>query len=253
MIDGKPDQPEEPLQLERAEYQEPSRSTTTCVACQRPIAGSYFTINGKITCGSCKVSVERFRRGDGGGRFLRAFLFGIGGAIAGGLLYYVVSAIFHAHFGLVAIVVGLLVGGAVRKGTGGRGGVGYQILAVLLTYCAVVSDTVPQLREAILELKQKHASEAAAPSVTNAPAPAAAPAAPVTPPAQDDVKPGAAGIALGYVLLFLFALVLPFMGGTSVLGWVIIAIALWEAWKLNKKPAFVILGPYSMSGAAGGA
>ena len=41
------------------------------------------------------------------------------------------------EIGLVAIVVGLLVGGAVRKGSGARGGWFYQLMAVALTYAAI--------------------------------------------------------------------------------------------------------------------
>ena len=40
---------------------------------------------------------------------------------------------------LIAIVVGLFVGRAVRWGSGGRGGRLYQGLAVVLTYLAIVS------------------------------------------------------------------------------------------------------------------
>jgi hypothetical protein len=50
-------------------------------------------------------------------------------------------------------------------------------------------------------------------------------------------------------LLFLFgiALVLPFMGGVGLLGWIMIGIALYEAWRLNRRVP--ITGPFQLGGA----
>src|SRR6266566_11816 len=62
----------------------------------------------------------------------------LGGAVVGAAVYFGIAALTGYEFGLVAIVVGLLVGGAVRKGSNGRGGRRYQLLAVFLTYTAVV-------------------------------------------------------------------------------------------------------------------
>jgi hypothetical protein len=49
--------------------------------------------------------------------------------------------------------------------------------------------------------------------------------------------------------LFVFgvSLVMPFIGGTSFMGWIIIGIALYEAWKLNRRLA--ITGPFRFGGA----
>ena len=50
-------------------------------------------------------------------------------------------------------------------------------------------------------------------------------------------------------LPFLFgsALVLPFMGGVGFLGWIMIGIALYEAWRLNRRVP--ITGPFQLGGA----
>jgi hypothetical protein len=37
-------------------------------------------------------------------------------------------------------------------------------------------------------------------------------------------------------------------GFENIIGWVIIAIALYEAWKLNKRVHFEITGPYAVGG-----
>ena len=70
-------------------------------------------------------------------RFARAAAFGSVAAIAGATLYYAVIAITNFEIGLVAIVIGFMVGFAVMKGTGGYGSRRYQLLAVFLTYFAV--------------------------------------------------------------------------------------------------------------------
>ena len=55
------------------------------------------------------------------------------------------------------------------------------------------------------------------------------------------------GIGL-YIVAFIVAIVAPVM--TSIMGTIITAIALYEAWKLNKRPAFNITGPHSLSATA---
>lgn len=51
--------------------------------------------------------------------------------------------------GLVAIVVGAVVGLAVRKGARGRGGWVYQGMAIILTYLAIAASYVPDVIKAI--------------------------------------------------------------------------------------------------------
>src|SRR2546426_12468468 len=76
--------------------------------------------------------------GSSGRRFAKALALGLGAAVVGAAIYFGIAALTGYEFGLVAIVVGLLVGGAVRKGSNGRGGRRYQLLAAFLTYTPVV-------------------------------------------------------------------------------------------------------------------
>src|SRR5207248_894584 len=55
------------------------------------------------------------------------------------------------ELGLIAIVVGLLVGGAVRKASHGRGGAVYQTIAIFMTYAAIVFNYTPDLFKIIHE------------------------------------------------------------------------------------------------------
>ena len=67
------------------------------------------------------------------------------GTIACSVVWYVVLKLTDTQWGILAVVVGLVVGGAVRKGSNGRGGWRYQTLAIFLTYMAIVSSYVPYI------------------------------------------------------------------------------------------------------------
>jgi hypothetical protein len=110
-----------------------------CTSCRGPLLESYFQLNGRVLCQRCAEGVRKFFEGKEGavGRFLKASLFGLGGGIAGGAVYTAVLAAVHINAALITILIGWLVGKGVRKGSGERGGVGYQILAVLITYMSI--------------------------------------------------------------------------------------------------------------------
>src|SRR5215510_9347414 len=91
-------------------------------------------------------------------RVLSAALMGLLAALTGAAVWYGVMVATGKEFGLLAIVLGLWVGGAVRLGSGGRGGVACQVLAVLLTYAAIAASYVPVLSEELA--KQAVASAA---------------------------------------------------------------------------------------------
>ena len=73
------------------------------------------------------------------------------------------------EIGLIAIVVGLMVGVAVRKGSKGRGGWFYQTLAVVLTYGCICAQYMPDIVQGFVqhvrESKAAQAQAAAKPPV----------------------------------------------------------------------------------------
>src|SRR5262245_57707174 len=99
-----------------------------CVQCKKPITDEYFEVGGHMICRACS---EGFRRG---GELLPALGYGAGAAVLGTLVWYAVIAAFNMELGIIAIGVGLLVGLAVRKGSGNLGGAKFQALAIALTY-----------------------------------------------------------------------------------------------------------------------
>jgi len=68
---------------------------------------------------------------------LKAALYGGGAAIAGCAIYAAVAIAAHIELALIAILIGYMVGRAVRYGPQGPDGRSQQILAVLLTYFAI--------------------------------------------------------------------------------------------------------------------
>ncbi len=110
-----------------------------CSSCQGGLHHSYFQANGHVLCERCAEGIRNAFQGQCGGflRFLKATAFGIGGGLAGGAVYTAVLAIAHIQAALITILIGYLVGKGISKGCGGRGGLVYQILAVLITYLTI--------------------------------------------------------------------------------------------------------------------
>jgi len=102
------------------------------------VGTQYYHVNDKPVCESCRgVVMSAAATPRTTGPLIRGGIFGLGAAIAGAAIYYAVIAIANLEIGIVAILIGYMVGYAVRKGAGGRGGRRFQILAVVLTYWSV--------------------------------------------------------------------------------------------------------------------
>lgn len=225
------------LQFDKAEFQAPAGAPEqgpaagpTCAFCGRPLA-RYWAIGDQLACGGCHEQViEQVTGGSPALRFARATVFGMIAATLGALLYFAIVWISGLELGLVAIVVGLMVGWAVAKGADHRGGLVYQLLAVALTYTAIVTAYVPMIAKGIeLGSQQTSSSE----------------------PVQFDeaslkaITPSAGA----WILAVPFAFAAPFLAGAqNFMGWIIIAIGLYEAWRRNVKLAIPISGPHDVAG-----
>jgi hypothetical protein len=109
-----------------------------CAVCGKDVGDRYYNANGKPICENCRdVVLSATVTPRSPGLLAVATLFGLGAAIAGAAIYYAVIAIANLEIGIVAILIGYMVGWAVRRGAGGRGGRRFQIVAVVLTYWAV--------------------------------------------------------------------------------------------------------------------
>ncbi len=132
------------LQFDRAEFSDSGSPAHSCSGCDQAISGTYFEVNGSVVCDTCRSALAAAMTGGSGFvRLVRAVLFGSLAGVLGAGIYFAILKITGWEIGLIAIVVGLMVGGTVHKGSRGRGGWLYQLLAMFITYCAIVATYVP--------------------------------------------------------------------------------------------------------------
>ena len=238
------------LQFDRAERAAPGGGAS-CALCKQPIASTYYEINGHVTCQRCRGQIlAAWNKGSPGSRFAKALGLGAAAAAVGAGLYFGIEALTGYEFGLVAIVVGLLVGGAVRKGSNGRGGWRYQLLAMFLTYSAVVATDSSLIAREMTKQFRARADSIQASAVPSAATPVVT-AGSVVRDSTGGTKgapPGPLAFALGFTVLLALAYAAPILiGVSSPLHFVIAGIALYEAWKLNRGGALRVNGPYQAS------
>jgi len=129
-------------QFGKAEYLgEPG--SDRCTVCSQPVVHEYYRVNGVMTCPSCASNAQSALPKDTHGAFVRALLFGGGGALLGLILYSTFGIITGLVIGYLSLAVGYLVGKSMMMGSKGIGGRRYQIAAVLLTYAAVSMSAIP--------------------------------------------------------------------------------------------------------------
>jgi small-conductance mechanosensitive channel len=232
------------LQFDRAEPTQ-GAAEWSCAMCGNPLVHQYYDANGKSLCDACRLRLETALSAKPGPKgFFKALAAGVGAGVLGAVIYYAVRATTGYELSLIAILVGWLVGKAVRWGTGGRGGRAYQVLAVVLTYMSIVSSYIPMIFQQF-EKQSAKSSAAAAPANPSGTATPAGTAAPAKPSDSIPMSPGR--FLLGCLLILGFAAIIPFLGGVqNILGIVIIAIGVWQAWKINQRPALTIAGPFAI-------
>lgn len=245
---------DEVLQFDEAEFSAPAPAVQvpTCTICQQPIPDAYFEVAGKVVCGACRERIEEvYRGGSGLARFMKASLFGLGAAFAGALIYYITVRATGYNWAIIAILVGIMVGRSVRVGSGNRGGVAYQFLAIFLTYSAIVGMNAPLVIEAMMKIDPADlkAPEPAMPAKDAGkaanPAKAAEPAMPAqaAPQPAKPVGPLAIIALFGGLIAFFYAYPVYEVMSAPISG-VIYAFGLWQAWRLNMAGQFVINGPF---------
>ena len=132
-------------------------------------------------------------------------------------------AVSGLQIGLVAIVVGLLVGNAVRWGAYARGGPLYQAIAIGLTYLSIAISYFGFALKALAERAGGAGALVDAWGVM---------------PSELKLK------------LLSWAIRAPVEANLeSPMGLIIVGIALYEAWKINKSPVLQINGPFRVGSA----
>jgi hypothetical protein len=214
-----------------------------CAACHAPIPGEYFDVNGHVFCGRCRAALEAAAATPRGATALAtAAVYGVGAGIAGAIVYYAVIAIAHLEIGIIAVLIGYMVGYAVRKGARGRGGRRFQILAVALTYGSIALAYTP------LALNQPANGRRPAQSSTSS-----------TATSGDGIRGGEAdgrapatsprGGAVSLLIVGAFIAALPILvivGSfpSGLISAVIIVIGMRQAWRMTAAPLLLVRGPF---------
>jgi hypothetical protein len=230
-----------------------------CAVCQRSISDKYFDINGQPACDRCRLQVARQAETPTGfAAFAKAAVFGLGAAILGAIVYYAVIAITEFEIGLVAIAIGFMVGFAVRKATEDRGGLRYQVLAMVLTYWAVGLAYTPfvfsdnEQGTPPAQIEPASSTGAAAPEPVADAVPATLESDLAVDSTSADTPRDAMGMAIGLALLFVLTWALPVLSVVSsmpggLISAAIILFGMQQAWRMTAAPNVVITGPFRIA------
>ena len=170
----------------------------------------------------------------------RAALYGGAAAFAGFAIFALVAITTGLQIGLIAILVGYMVGRAVRRGAGGLGGRPQQILAVALTYFSITTSYIPVFLYE--EFKRPAAERQAARSAARK-------------RVQEAEASGKPRMSPGRAIFFLLLLTAaaPFLsltaGASGILTLVIIFFGLSRAWRLTARTEIALTGPFEMAAA----
>ena len=249
MFEADEDDPPHGLQLDRAVRASDALASATvavtCELCRRAVDTEYYQINEKTVCPSCRRAVESAAETPrGAAPFASALALGILAAIAGAFIYYEVIAILDVEIGIVAILIGYIVGYAVRRGAGSRGGRRFQIMAIALTYASVSLAYAPlAFTQSAKTAHDGKAADALSDASTTS-AQTTAPSRRTTGSLLLDIL-----VLLGLIAAIpILSIVSSFPSG--LISAFIIVIGMRQAWRMTAAPSFTIFGPYKV-GAAG--
>jgi hypothetical protein len=222
--------------FERAQFDDPRSSTIVCRLCDSAPGASYYSLNGHNVCPTC---LDGARAGQKKSSFLKALALGIAAGAVGAVVYYGIRLATGYDLALITILLGSIVGVAVRRGAGGSQSALYRVMAVAIAWIAMSSTYVPLLADALNESVSKE-EQGAAPGEAGA---AEDPATPEdTARARSVIVWGVSAVlSLGVPLLFVMEL--------EVLGLIIFGVGLWEAWRRSAAPPFVVTGPFGVASA----
>lgn len=216
----------------------PTEGAPLCGRCNVPLAGQYHLLGDQMLCERCQYEVrEAGPPSNAVTRWMGAVALGTVAGALGSALWFGVTELTGYELGLVAIVVGFMVGAAVHIGSRGLGGIPYQLLAVFLTYTAIVMTYVPIVASEFMDSEELGLT-------SEAPADLDADATEVVveEPLTDQERR-----LLSLVIAIPFSFAMPFlMGIDNAIGLLIIGFALYQAWKMNRRAQLELKGPFQL-------
>jgi hypothetical protein len=182
-----------------------------CAVCKQPFTAAYYSVNGHGVCERCLATLRASQRGS----FFKALGLGTAAGAVGAAVYYAIRSATGYDLALITIVVGIIVGIGVRRGAGGSQSAVYRAMAVGITWVAMCSTYIPDVLKGFRE---------------------------------DGSQIGAIQVIFAAVL----SLGVPYfmIKGAEVLGLIIFAVGIWEAWRRSAPPTFQVAGPFQLAPSA---
>ena len=236
------------LDFERAENV--SHSGSVCAQCATPITDRYYTLGSHVLCEPCHLAFRNAKApGNAASRWVGAVALGTVAAAIGCALWMLVTELTGYEIGLIAIAVGYIVGMAVHIGARRTGGLVYQLLAVFLTYTAIVMTYVPMIvnepsasedfqRGIDTTRSEPFAGEESAGQGADG-VEGERPDVPVTNSGERAALTWLAAVPIAYAVPFLF-------GFENAIGILIIGFALWQAFRMNARMKIELQGPFRL-------
>ena len=232
-----------------------------CALCRVPIAAQFFTTRNLILCPDCASKIVK--RHEGSGRRRRAVLLGLAATALFAVLWFLATRSTGRPLSPLALAAGIVIGQAVHQGSSGRGGLRFQIIAVLLVYAAFVVRYIPPVFSGVADaIKEQHGAKMVAEQTSDAPS-TAMPTPDLQPEQLSEAtkkhistatpmsaQSSASATLKAYFVFTVVAwglvLAAPFMPGTSgFLGTFFLAAGMALAWRLNRRVR--VLGPFPPS------
>ncbi len=260
----------EPLQFDTNEPLTDTALPTSldCMVCKQPISSSYFALGDQVLCERCCSAIKEPPKKNRILAFAKATIAGTIAGLVGALLWYGIRVALNLEIGLVAILVGYMVGKTIHR-VSGRGGIAYQLLAVAITYSCISANYIPDIVTSLIQSVEKAEQD----EVKSAPVlgdqepdktesiemvdgqDAAQESAVANAVGGIRKEPTVFGFVISAVLFTIVVCVISLaapilMGIQSPIGFLIMAFALWEAWKFTAFRPLPITGPYQL-GATG--
>lgn len=250
--------PNPPPQFSIAEFHD-STSGDACKMCNKTITGTYYRANGAMVCDSCADKVKRGLPQDSHVGFAKAIMYGLGGFLAGMILYAGFSIVTGIQIGYLSLAVGWIIGKAMMMGSGNIGGRRYQIAAVVLTYAAVSMAAIPialHFQSKAAGARQTQAAKGGETSPSDASTTDAENEKPTPTGQKSEARSPLAILARALVQLSLIGLASPFLelqeGVGGMIGLVILFVGMRFAWRMTAaKINMTVEGPYQVSASAG--
>ena len=212
-----------------------------CVVCHQATGESFFHAQGQVVCPSCAEQIRSIQQKPPASALLKAAIYGGAAAFGGFLIYVLVALLFRIEIGIIAILVGWMVGKAIRHASHGLGGRPQQILAVTLTYFAISTSYVPvAIYQYMKSPKAQEQLKKQQPEAGNRQS-----------PAQSRPRSTGTDVAAFLIGLLFLAAVGPFLAlqGSFVSGLIslfILFIGMQRAWRMTGRTDILLTGPYAV-------